>query len=275
MGFSYDVGECKSQAELAQDFSLMRSKFHARYVRMYGNCDNAGFWDDIIAAATESNVGIYSLVWFGFDGDDKWKKRLSSLIKTVQTNPKAPFVIRNIAIGSEPLYDGVLSPDDMAVQIVTVQKKLQKFGMQVTVSEMPYGYQSNGDAPQVFQNIDIVEGNVLPFFSADAKTGANAWGNVYWAIGYFTKHAPGKILRVTQTGWPSSDEVWKANNEEAVASVDSEKQYFDLLDGHCDDFKNMKVGWFAHIFDDDTLPGWGILKGDRSLKFDFKPRITC
>lgn len=84
-----------------------------------------------------------------------------------------------------------------------------------------------------------------------------------------------KPLRLTQTGWPSNDsvrrlssfhlrselitekQVWKANSPNAVASIESEKAYFDLLDSRCGDFKKSNsVGWFAHLYSDNDLPGW-------------------
>lgn len=63
--------------------------------------------------------------------------------------------------------------------------------------------------------------------------------------------ASGKSKKVilTQTGWPSNDAVWSANAKSAVASTSSEKQYFDLLDDLCPQFKKLPkggAGWFAH-----------------------------
>ena len=59
MGFSYEVTACKciivhcysvltillgqSPEQLQQEFSDIRNKFHSRYVRLYGACDNDGF----------------------------------------------------------------------------------------------------------------------------------------------------------------------------------------------------------------------------------------
>ena len=40
-----------------------------------------------------------------FDGTNEWMGRRDALINTVKTNPLAPYVIRSIDVGSEPLYD--------------------------------------------------------------------------------------------------------------------------------------------------------------------------
>ena len=82
---------------------------------------------------------------------------MSKIKKTIQTNPKAPYVIRNIAIGSEPLFDGVLPVDQLASVIKSTREDLRNFGTQVSLSDMPYGFQKNGNAPQIFEAIDILE----------------------------------------------------------------------------------------------------------------------
>jgi hypothetical protein len=50
--------------------------------------------DNVVEAASEAEIGVYALIWFGFDGDNKWIGRRNNLIDTVKKNPKAPYVIR-------------------------------------------------------------------------------------------------------------------------------------------------------------------------------------
>jgi exo-beta-1,3-glucanase (GH17 family) len=123
-------------------------------------------------------------------------------------------VIRNIAVGSEPLYDWVMDQSALATQIYSLKSKLSMYGMQVSMSfpaiilakldaqtaqtalsDLPYGYQSQGNAPDVFKAVDIVEGNVLPFFDGSATTGGKAWGVVSWSISYFQQYGKGKLIR--------------------------------------------------------------------------------
>lgn len=71
--------------------------------------------------------------------------------------------------------------------------------------------------------------------------------------------------------------VWKANAASADASLHSEQKYYDMLDGQCWTFKTFPhggVGWFAQIWEDNTLPGWGIVKNGIP-KFVFKPKLSC
>ena len=64
----------------------MKKNYSARYVRLYGTCDDPAYMPRLVSAAAKSGLGVYALVWFGFDGDDKWKARMASLVKTIQTN---------------------------------------------------------------------------------------------------------------------------------------------------------------------------------------------
>lgn len=54
----------------------------------------------LTSALTSTNVGIGR-----FTGGNQWIARRDSLLLTLKTNPLAPFVIRSIDVGSEPLYD--------------------------------------------------------------------------------------------------------------------------------------------------------------------------
>lgn len=66
----------------------MKSEFGARYVRLYGNCDASWHNDAWVAAAADAGLGVYGLVWFGWDNPNDWKWRMDALVKTITTNPK-------------------------------------------------------------------------------------------------------------------------------------------------------------------------------------------
>ncbi|KAL9935568.1 hypothetical protein V8E36_005916 [Tilletia maclaganii] len=284
MGFSYDLSSCPSLRKLRNDFGRMRYQFHARYVRLYSACDRPGLNDDLVTAAWENGLGLHLLIWFGFDGGNEWHHRKRDILRTIKNNPRAPFVVRAVVVGSEPLFDSVMPPGQLAAQIMDVKQKLSAYtgkglrGMQVTLSDMPYAFQSNGNAPSVFRAMDIIEGNILPFFDQHATTGGQAWPFVSSAYTYFQQQARGKKVLYTQIGWPSDASVWKPNSPRAVASVKSERAFYNLMERNCEWFKagaKGGIGWFAHIWDDNGLPGWGILDYSDNLKFDFAPRTSC
>jgi exo-beta-1,3-glucanase (GH17 family) len=78
-----------------------------------------------------------------------------------------------VQFGSEPLFDHVLSPDELTVQVLSAKKSLSSLDIPVTVSELAYGYQTNlnAGAQKVLDAIDSINIHMLPFFSSKASTG--------------------------------------------------------------------------------------------------------
>lgn len=85
MGFSYEISACQSQATLNREFLDARTRFNSRYIRLYGACDEAGYYDKVIEAAWNAGIGVHALIWFGFDGDDSYIKRQADLFKSITT----------------------------------------------------------------------------------------------------------------------------------------------------------------------------------------------
>lgn len=262
LGFSYDVSDCPSREEMTSTFGWMRRTKRARYVRLYGGCDAEDFDDDVIEAAADSGVGIYALIWFGFDGDDKWKGRKERLLQTINDNPKAPYVIRAVTCGSEPLFDHVLPVEDLVAQIMDLKKQLNPLGILVTLSEMAAGYQANNNTPGIFQAVDLVSLHSFGFFDQNATTAVRAKDTVHRDVQYGLQQGRGKKVVITQTGWPSNTDVWKANSPKAVSNLGQEDSYFKMLDQQCLYFKNHLISWFSHIYNETSLPGWGIVYGN-------------
>jgi len=93
------------------------------------------------------------------------------LFASLHSNPKAKFVTRGVQFGSEPLFDNVLSPDDLATQVVAAKANLSSLNIPITVSELAYGYQERGGAQNVLDALDFINIHMLPFFSQQASTG--------------------------------------------------------------------------------------------------------
>jgi exo-beta-1,3-glucanase (GH17 family) len=280
VGFSYEVTACQSKSQLMKDFKDIRQTYNSRYIRLYGVCDIKGFYDDVIDAAWANTLGVHALVWFGFDGDDKWIARRDALFSTLHSNPLAPYVTRVVQFGSEPLFDSVLSPADLAAQVVAAKKKLSDVGINVTVSELAYGYQkSDGNAQNVLDALDSINIHMLPFFSASASTAKQAWPLVQKDLNWFIQHGKGKKMYFDENGWPSvTSEGVQPNSDDAVANVQNESDYYQLLDDHCKDLKAVVgggVGWFAHIYSDNQEPGYGIYGYNGKPKFNFSPKTSC
>ncbi|KAN0090824.1 glycoside hydrolase family 17 protein [Tylopilus felleus] len=279
MGFSYEVTACQSPSQLNSDFADIRNHFNSRYVRLYGACDNDGFYDDIVNAAWNNGLGVHALIWFGFTGGDEWETRRDALTNTLTTNPTAKFVTRGVQFGSEPLYDNVLPHAELASQVTSLKAQLAGVQIPVTVSELAYGYQERGGAQDVLDAIDYINIHMLPFFKPNATTGAQAWPLVMTDADWFIQYGDGKKMNFDENGWPSvTSSSVQPNGPNAVASVSSEQEYYQLLDGRCGYFKNAPgggIGWFAHIYSDNQEPGYGIYDTNGNLKFPFSPRTSC
>jgi len=101
---------------------------------------------------------------------------LSSIL---HNNPKGKFVTRVVQIGSEPLFDDVITPQALATQVINAKSNLSDIGISVTVSEMAYGYQERAGAQVVLDAVDSINIHMLPFFAKDATIGVystpDAW----------------------------------------------------------------------------------------------------
>lgn len=91
---------------------------------------------------------------FGFDGSDIWETRRDTLLAALHANPKAKYITRVLQFGSEPLYDNVLSPEDLTTQVIAAKANLSDLNIPVTVSELAYGYQERGGAQDLLDAID-------------------------------------------------------------------------------------------------------------------------
>ncbi|PVF92845.1 hypothetical protein CPB86DRAFT_790743 [Serendipita vermifera] len=281
LGFTYETEGCQDAATLTKDFTRMRTEFKARYVRMYGWCDQWDYFDRFVAAAYAAGLGVHATIWFGFDGGNQWQGRRDKILNFVRNTDWASYAIRTVDVGSEPLFDWVLTPPQkLADEIKSVKKVLNPYGINVSISEMQYGYTVQGDSQMVLDVEDVVHAHQLPFFDKDAKDGSKAQPSVVSSTNWFVQHTKGtrKII-YSQTGWPTNAKVWKPNSPKANASVESAQAYAQILDQSCESLKKITpqggVGWFWHIYKDSMLDGWGVLDWNEKPKWNFRPRIAC
>jgi exo-beta-1,3-glucanase (GH17 family) len=208
LGFSYEISACQSQATLNKEFLDARTRFNSRYIRLYGACDQAGYYDKVVEAAWNAGIGVHALIWFGFDGDNSYIKRQADLFKSLTTNPKAKFVTRGVQFGSEPLFDWALDPNVLAKKVTEAKATLAPYGIHLTVSDLAYGFQStiNDGSMNVLNAVDYVSLHMLPYFSTSATTGGNAWPNNMYDMNQILGYTnSSKKILWTENGWPSSE----------------------------------------------------------------------
>lgn len=283
LGFSYGVFGCQSKSKLQADFKKMRSTYNTRYVRVYGECPNerADFLDDIIETAYENGMGVLSTVWLGWDASDKsWKTRLSHIENTIKTNPLAPYVIRTVDVGSEPLLDQPISPNELLSLLKSVKAITSPKGIKAGISEMRYSYGKidSSLAKEIFSTADYVHAHELSFLGGSATTGTAAWKSVSSDLTWFASQAPNKKVLLTQTGWPTNQQEWKSASKKVDDSVGGARDYMEMLNDKCADMKEITgsgVGWFWQTWSETDLRGWGLIKSNGQPQFEFKGVTSC
>jgi len=275
LGFSYSLENCPSASTMATDFLRMRTDYQARYVRIYFDwCtwNNTNYVTDIINGVIAAKLGVYLSIWFGFDGGTEWQGEIVTYEALVTKNQQAPWVIRAIAMGSEPIGDGVLPNDQLAAQMTSMKTALAAFAIPISASDMVGALTS---APQVLAASDVLEPHLEPMYSSGQTTGDQAWPAVSGDLKTLNDLNTGKHIVAVQTGWASNSEE-HGGASGVILSVSSEEGFFDLLDQHCSDFKSYNAGWLWHTYTDDGQVGFGMLDTGRQPKWTIKqPQLTC
>jgi len=278
-GFVYNIDGCTSENTVKNQWQDMVTTYKARLVITFGACDNANYFSDLINIASSVGLKIIPLVWFGYDGGNQWKTRASVIQKAVIANPGPVY---GVAYGDEPLYDWAAGdPQTLANAINSMKSAFKSAGINipVSISEMAYGYQQamSSGAQSVIDAVDMAMVNTFPYFAQDAHDGGSnySWNDFTNDINWFKQHFGSKLILVTQTGWPSDPSVWPPNSPNAIVSVQSEANYFNLLNNQCSYFKTNNIGWMARMYDDNGLPGWGVKYSNGQPKFAFSPKLTC
>jgi len=278
-GFVYNIDGCTPESMVKTNWQDMVTTYKARLVITFGQCDNNNYFADLISIAGNLGIKIIPLVWFGYDGGDAWKTRASVIQKAVIANSGPVY---GVAYGDEPLYDWAAGdPQTLANAINSMKSAFKSAGLNipVSISEMAYGYQQamSSGAQSVIDAVDMAMINTFPYFAQDAHDGGStySWNDFTSDINWFKQHFGSKLLLVTQTGWPSNPSVWPPNSPNAVVTVQSEANYFNLLDSQCSYFKTNNIGWMARMYDDNGLPGWGVKYANETAKFPFSPKLTC
>jgi len=282
-GFVYDLEGCPSESTMTSQFRSMVSR-GARVVMPTLYCDGQdteSYYASVLTAAASAGIKVMPCIWtLTFDGqtfDGTIVPRINAWTKAVLGNPN---VVLAVALGDEPLYDWDFGdPDTLAQYITNMKQTFNNAGQSipVSISDLAYGWQQAGDTSSVQSAVDFYMINNFPYFAQNAQSGnsASSWTNFQTDMNYFKSIAGGKPLLVTQTGWPSNENLYAPNSPDVVATVASEQAYWNLLDGHCSDyFKANKVGWMWRAWD-DHLDGWGVKSTSQTDKWSWSAKQTC
>jgi hypothetical protein len=162
----------------------------------------------------------------GFQNCNLLQSRFNAISSSLHNNPKGKFVTRVVQMGTEPLFDDVITAQALTTQVNNAKQNLSDIGVLVTVSELAYGYQerNTSGSQAVLDAIDVINAHMLPFFAGDATTGVysvphaqigpfkrcltyplgqNAWPDVLTDLDWFISHGSGKKINLDEVTSPS------------------------------------------------------------------------
>jgi exo-beta-1,3-glucanase (GH17 family) len=127
----------------------------------------------VIPKSYDHSETTHLLVQCGFDNCNNMTTQFNTLSSILHTNPKGKFVTRVVQMGSEPLYDDVITPQALTAAVTSAKQNLSDIGVSVTVSDLAYGYQvrNSSGSQAVLDALDSINAHMLPFFAGDATTG--------------------------------------------------------------------------------------------------------
>ncbi|KAJ7629058.1 glycoside hydrolase [Roridomyces roridus] len=291
-GFVYSITACQSQEEMTRDFTRMKSR-GARTVITFDFCEDGadvGYYDDVILAAERAEMFVIPLAWTlpihvinqNYTANDTFLiKSVPRILAVTEAVIRNPGPVLAVAVGDEPLYDNDAgSPSALASYVTSMRANFTSAGLTIpiSISELAYGWQSSsGNITDLASQLDFFMINEFPYFAQNAEAGGDpsTWTNFLADLEYFEGLAGGRPLLVTQTGWPSNEDEFAPNSPAVVASVASEKAYWDLLDGHCEDYFKLKnIGWMWRSYRDD-IEGWGVVELNGTDKWEWEARVRC
>ncbi|PRP88527.1 hypothetical protein PROFUN_02938 [Planoprotostelium fungivorum] len=264
LGFTY-----ASCGNANNDLAKMR-QWGARHVRMYGWCDDNQNWlSEVLDAAGDNGLGVIPMIWFGYDENtiNDARRKEDVVVNTIKSHRYGKNVVA-ISVGNELLFDNTIGEDQLIQTIQRVKSSLSDFNIPVGTSEMPYKMTDN-----VASHEDLLMANILPYFADDATDGGNAWNDMTYDMDKSRKQTSGKFM-ITETYWAWKLNDWKPHSGNAVTSIDSMQNFWNMMSNHCDDWKQWNAGYFAYCFNDDCMDGLGISDGN-NLRIQWNPKTNC
>ncbi|KAH8114915.1 glycoside hydrolase [Phellopilus nigrolimitatus] len=293
-GFVYALDVHENTGRISPSFSTLVRDFQAMVAKgarnvitfdICGDGSDASYYEQVIDAAGNVGINIIPLVWTLLNPGDNFTTvdipRINALTQAVINKPDPVLAVALGTHGSSPLYDNDFgSANNLAKYVRQMKSTFAAAGLSdipVSISELAYGWQISDNITAAVDAVDFFMINNFPYFAFNAQSGGSAtsWNDFTNDTTYYKSIAQGKPLLVTQTGWPSNEDQYAPNSPDVVASVPSEKAYWNLLDSHCEDFfKVNNIGWMWRSWD-DTIAGWGVTSSHEKAKWNFKARKAC
>ncbi|EAS31500.1 glycosyl hydrolase family 17 [Coccidioides immitis RS] len=275
LGFALGVknadGSCKSQADFEKDFDVLKA--HSNIVRTYAaaDCNNA---EAIVPAAKKKGFNLVLGVWpdvpESFDADTK------ALQKVVPGNED---VITAITVGSETLYRGNFTGQELLQKINKVQKMFPK--VKVGTADSWNKYADGTADPIIAGGVKYLLVNAFAFWQGqDISNATDTYiDDMMQAMVHIQKVAGANAKQIHiatgETGWPSDG---GSDFGAAKAGTKNAKTFFEK--GVCAMLSWGVDVFYFEAFDEPWKPKsigdngkaadethWGLYTADRQSKY--------
>ncbi|PRP87585.1 hypothetical protein PROFUN_04612 [Planoprotostelium fungivorum] len=303
LGFSYPMEsfDCESDIysyqHLYTDLSRMKSEFGATFVRTYlPGCRETFVWVNLVKAARDLDMAIIPMLYWDWQRNDTYMYKSEDALMGVFEDPEvgeiSPYVIHSVAFGDElgeqgdywlPLmkemkaklarYDVPITvTDDWDRDIYRKGGKLNEFGTLVNqLSDL-----TNAHGEYLIYNVvdNHLPPAVMPYYHADRCPDAyHYWDYFQEQIEFMIDNDLKRPILISQTLWSSSHEgIHDRGLHDEARDLANFETYWNTILDRCLYFKEKKIGWFVHAYDDDGEPGMGMIDHQGQVKMRFHPK---
>ncbi|KAF9871868.1 glycosyl hydrolase family 17 [Colletotrichum karsti] len=262
LGAKKPDGQCKYQADYEADFRAIREASGSGIVRIYA-ADQCNTAQQILPAAKKEGFLVILGVWP--DTEESYAADKAAILRYA---PEFKNQVYAVTVGSESMYRGNLTGDQLAAKIKDMKKAVPDFRVGTADSWNKY---QDGTADAVIKQADILLANAFSYWQGQTRDNATAsfFDSIMQAFGH--------IQRVSGTGWPSEG----AKYQKAEPGHDNAEAFY--LGGVCGMvrwgfnvffFEAFDEPWKPHAIGEDGSEApevhWGGMKADRSAKYSLR-----
>ncbi|KAJ4418091.1 hypothetical protein N0V82_005754 [Gnomoniopsis sp. IMI 355080] len=263
--YTADGSTCKNRTDWAYAFSSVRQLPNginaARLFHAY-ECDS------LVNAVPEAIVnGMQILVGLD-DSDTKFPAEKGALIAAIEKHGWGWLL--GVAVGSESLYQGAITPDNLAGKIQDVKGMIRALSgypgnIEVGHVDTTNAWFDNTNDP-VMMASDFIGVDIYPYFQLEDNNHISNAGQLFnnaiaQALKSVAAAGSKASVWVTETGWP----VTGSSLGEAVPGVENAASYFQEV--ACPSFGQMNTFWFTYQ-DWYATPSFAVVNADGQQYFN-------
>jgi len=274
LGTKLSGGDCKSQQDYEQDFDAIKSGSGASIVRGYSasDCDMA---KNALPAAKSKGFKVVLGIWP--DVQESFDKDLKAITDVASQYTDTLYAV---TVGSETLYRGNFTGQELKEKIQTVKSKLPK-GIKVGTADS-WNKFADGTGDAIIGTADIIMVNAFAFWQGASRDNATHvyLDDMYQAVTHIEKMSNGNMPEIWngETGWPTAVGTDYGAAQGGLSNAEHFYQhgfcslldwgfnafYFEAFD---EPWKPASIGDNGKAADETT---WGAMSADRKAKFSLK-----